>query len=151
LAPQNLFEAHPDYYWEDENGQRSTTHNFCPSTAPMLELVVQNAAALAKQLYRSSHNYYFGLDDTKRGNCHCAKCRGLSPSDQQLLVMNHILAGLRQYDPDAKIAYLAYFHCIQPPQAIKPATGIFLEYAPFEKDTAISVRSNRSERSLTGC
>lgn len=54
--------------------------------------------------------------------------------------MNHILAGLRQYDPDAKIAYLAYFHCIQPPQAIKPATGIFLEYAPFEKDTAISVR-----------
>lgn len=106
----------------------------------MLELVVQNAAALAKQLYRSSHNYYFWLDDTKRGNCHCAKCRRLSPSDQQLLIMNRILAGLRQYDPDAKIAYLAYFHCIQPPQAIKPATGIFLEYAPFEKDTAISVR-----------
>lgn len=140
MAPQNLFEAHPDYYWEDENGQRSTAHNFCPSSVPMLELVVQNAVALAKQLYRSSHNYYFWLDDTKHGNCHCTKCRGLSPSDQQLLVMNHILAGLRQYDPDAKIAYLAYFHCIQPPQAIKPATGIFLEYAPFEKDTAINVR-----------
>lgn len=140
LVPQNLFEEHPDYYREDENGQRSTAHNFCPSSAPMLDLVVQNAVELAKQLYRSSHNYYFGLDDTKRGNCHCAKCRRLSPSDQQLLIMNRILAGLRQYDPDAKLAYLAYFHCIQPPQVIKPATGIFLEYAPFEKNTAISVR-----------
>lgn len=151
MAPQNLFEAHPDYYWEDENGQRSTAHNFCPSSVPMLELVVQNAVALAKQLYRSSHNYYFWLDDTKHGNCHCTKCRGLSPSDQQLLVMNRILSGLRQYDPDAKLAYLAYFHCIQPPQTVKPDIGIFWNMRRLKRILPSTSGSNRSERSLTGC
>ena len=140
LVPQELFAEHPDYYREDEKGDRSTDHNFCPSSADMLNLVVENAITVAKQLYRSSHNYYFWLDDTKHGDCHCPLCRDLSPSDQQLLVMNRILAGLRQFDPDAKLAYLAYFKCIQPPQVITPDAGIFLEYAPFEKNTSVSVR-----------
>ena len=30
--------------------------------------------------------------------------------------------------------YLAYFECLQPPTKVKPEAGIFLEYAPIERD-----------------
>ncbi len=139
LAPRDLFDEHPEYYCEDENGQRTPKENFCPSSEEMLDLVVRNAVNLAKQLYRSSHNYYFWLDDSKYGSCHCEKCRKMSPSDQQLLVMNRILEGLKQYDPKAKLAYLAYFLCIEPPKTVKPAKDIFLEYAPYEKSLTLPV------------
>lgn len=151
MAPQNLFEAHPDYYWEDENGQRSTTHNFCPSTAPMLELVVQNAAALAKQLYRSSHNYYFWLDDTKRGNCHCAKCRGLSPSDQQLLVMNHIWRGFGNMTPTQRLPILLIFTAFNRRKPSSLPRESFWNMHRLKRIPPSASGSNRSERSLTGC
>lgn len=133
LAPRALFAEHPEYFRESE-GVRTDRGNFCPSSPEMMEIVAKNAAELAKKLYRSTHNYYFWLDDRKDSECTCPKCRGLSPSDQQLLVMNRILAELRKSDPEAKLAYLAYFKCVAPPQAVKPSEGIFLEYAPFEKD-----------------
>lgn len=133
LAPRALFAAHPEYFRE-ENGERVERGNFCCSSPEMLEIVAKNAAKLAKKLYRSTHNYYFWLDDRKDSECTCPKCRGLSPSDQQLLVMNRILAELRKTDPEAKLAYLAYYKCITPPEKVKPEKGIFVEYAPFEKD-----------------
>lgn len=133
LAPRELFGAHPDWFRENENGERTDDHNFCPSSEEMLEIVANRAADLAKSLYRSTHRYAFWLDDAKHGDCHCAKCRTLSPSDQQLIVANRMLSGIRRVDPDATLSYLAYFRCIEPPKAVRPSKGIFLEYAPFEK------------------
>lgn len=139
LAPRELFAEHPDYFRMDDTGVRTDHRNFCPSSQEMLDIVADNAARLAKQLYRSSHRYYFWLDDTKNGGCHCEQCRKLSLSDQQMLVMNRILSGLRRVDPEAQLAYLAYFQCIEPPKTVLPDKGIFLEYAPFEKNTAVRV------------
>ena len=133
LAPRELFCTHPEYFREAE-GARTDRGNFCCSSPEMLEIVAKNAAELAKKLYRSTHNYYFWLDDRKDSECTCAKCRGLSPSDQQMLVMNRILSELRKTDPEAKLAYLAYYKCVTPPEKVKPEKGIFVEYAPFEKD-----------------
>lgn len=142
LAPRDLFANHPEYFRETSAGVRSADVNFCPSSPEMLDIVAQNAGKLAAKLYRSTKNYYFWLDDKKDGACHCPRCRSLSPSDQQLLVMNRIVKELRKTDPEARLAYLAYFQCILPPKQIKPAPEIFLEYAPFEKD--MKVRGSQS-------
>lgn len=148
LVPQDLFSEHPEYYRENENGERTADYNFCPSSPEMLDTVVRNAVSVAKQLYRSTHRYYFWLDDTKNGDCRCARCRALTPSDQQLLIMNRILAGLRQFDPEAKLAYLAYFNCLRPPAKVTPDSGIFLEYAPFERKSTVPAREQTVEEEL---
>ena len=74
------------------------------------------------------------MDDAKDAYCHCEKCRKLSPSDQQLTVLNAMIRRLRQDDPEASLAYLAYINTLTPPETVKPEEGIFLEYAPYERD-----------------
>lgn len=134
LLPRELFETHPDYFRMDENGNRTADLNFCVSNEEALNIVVKRAAELAKKLYESTPNYYFWLDDVKNKSCKCPKCKTLSPSDQQLTVMNSIISELKKSDKNARLAYLAYFECIDSPKTVKPANGIFLEYAPIERD-----------------
>ena len=62
--------------------------------------------------------------------------------------MNRIVKELRKTDPEARLAYLAYFQCILPPKQIKPAPGIFLEYAPFEKDMKVRVSQSPVDKEL---
>ena len=83
-------------------------------------------------LYGSRPYYYLWLDDHRNSHCNCEKCQSFSPSDQQMLVLNRIAKALFQWNPDAKLAYLAYCDRVIPP-TIKPESNIFLEYAPFEK------------------
>lgn len=147
LAPRGLFAAHPEYFREAD-GVRTECGNFCCSSPEMMEIAAKNAAELAKKLYRSTHRYYFWLDDRKDSECTCPLCRGLSPSDQQMLVMNRLLAELRKTDPEAELAYLAYYKCVTPPETVKPDEGIFLEYAPFEKDMKARVGEEPIGREL---
>ncbi len=134
LLPRELFADHPDYFRMDENGKRTPDLNLCVSNEEALSIVVKRAAELAKKLYKSTPNYYFWLDDIKNKSCRCPRCRALSPSDQQLTVMNAIVKELQKSVKNARLAYLAYFECIDTPKTARPADGIFLEYAPIERD-----------------
>ena len=49
-------------------------------------------------------------------------------------ILNRMLSRLKEDNPKARLAYLAYFECILPPKKIAPDADIFLEYAPFERD-----------------
>lgn len=134
LLPRELFESHPEYFRMDENGERTPDLNLCVSNEEALKIVVKRSAELAKKLYESTPSYYFWLDDVKNKSCRCPKCQSLSPSDQQLTVMNAIIKELKKSDKNARLAYLAYFECIDTPKTVRPADGIFLEYAPIERD-----------------
>jgi hypothetical protein len=134
LLPRELFDTHPEYFRVDVNGERTTNANFCVSNKEALDFVSNRAAELAEALYASSDKFYFWLDDGKDLHCHCEKCRELSSSDQQLILMNRILEELRKEDPEATLAYLAYYGTLTPPEKVKPADGIFLEYAPIDRD-----------------
>ena len=48
--------------------------------------------------------------------------------------MNAIVRKLREKDPNAKMAYLAYYDSVEVPLKAKPEKGIFLEYAPYERN-----------------
>lgn len=134
LLPASLFSAHPTWFRMNEQGERTADYNLCASNEQALDYVAQRAAALARSLYRSTNRYFFWLDDGKQLGCHCPKCRHLSDSDQQLLVLNRILERLRRDDAHATLAYLAYCSTIEPPRTVKPHSGVFLEYAPFLRD-----------------
>ncbi len=134
LLPESEFNAHPEWFRMTADGERSADLNCCATNSEMLDFVAERAAEVAKALYGSTNRYYFWLDDAKDAYCHCPSCEKLSPSDQQVLVLNRILKRLREDDPEASLAYLAYFEAIAAPIAVKPDEGIFLEYAPFERD-----------------
>ena len=134
LLPRSLFEAHPEYFRMNEEGQRTPDHNLCCSNAEALEAVRQNAALLAKRMPSDTHRYHFWLDDVSQCRCRCPKCEGLTAADQALTVYNAILEGIRRTDSQAKQCYLAYHDANTAPVSVRPAEGIYLEYAPFMRD-----------------
>lgn len=136
LMPRSLFSQHPEYFRMNRDGQRCDDFNFCVTNPEALELFTDRAVKLAQDLYGSSQNFYFWLDDGWDIACHCPNCRKYSPSDQQALVLNAMLKKIRKVIPDARMAYLAYMDCLVPPATVEPDENIFLEYAPFEKYTA---------------
>jgi hypothetical protein len=145
LMPRELFDTHPEYFRMDETGKRNNDKNFCVSDTDALSIVSKAASELAFKLYKSTDRYYFWMDDVKDKRCCCDKCRNLSMSDQQMIYVNAILEQIQKHNPDAKMAYLAYFDCIEPPKKIKPINGVFFEYAPMEKYTV-----SAQEQSKTG-
>lgn len=138
LVPRELFSAHPDYFRE-ANGVRTNDYNFCVSSDEMLRTVANRAAELVSKLDYSSHDYYLWQDDVDGGECGCEKCRTLSASDQSLIVANAIADELRRFDSSARVCYLAYLGTLTPPKSVKPAPGVFLEYAPMKRDRSIPV------------
>ena len=135
LLPRDLFLSNPEYFRMDENGNRTNDKNMCVSNQKALTYVAKNAALLSSKLYKSTDRYYFWMDDVKDKRCMCDKCRHLSMSDQQMIYVNNMLKEIQMTNPKAKMVYLAYFDCIEPPKWIKPIKGVFFEYAPMEKYT----------------
>ena len=138
LVPREMFSSHPEYFRE-ANGARTPDYNFCVSSDEMLRTVANRAAELVSKLDYSSHDYYFWLDDAENSRCGCEKCRTLSASDQSLIVANAIADELRRFDSSARVCYLAYLGTLTPPKSVKPAPGVFLEYAPMKRDRSIPV------------
>jgi hypothetical protein len=132
LLPRERYAEHPDWFRMDRHGERQPDANLCPSHPEALATVASRAVELAERLPPSTDRYYFWPDDDG-GWCHCDQCRSLTPSDQQVIVMNAILAALRTARPDARLSCLAYLSCLAPPTSVAPAQGLFLEYAPIRR------------------
>jgi len=135
LLPRELFNENPELFRMNEYGKRVTDFNFCASNPETLKIVAKHGAELAEQLYGNNNNFFFWMDDGKNAYCNCPKCKSLTPSDQQTIMLNAILSKIKEKNPSAKMAYLAYCETLAPPTNVTPQTDIFLEYAPFEKYT----------------
>ncbi len=122
----------------DENGERTPDANLCVHSKDALEIVVENALAYAEVLCPTTGRYFFWVDDAKP-MCKCPQCRHLSDSDQALILENEIIKALRKREPAASLAHLAYQNTILPPAQIKPAAGIFLEFAPILRSYRVSI------------
>lgn len=143
LLPRNLFESNPEYFRMDKDGHRVDDYNFCVSNEKALNIVSTRAAELASKLYKNDNKFYFWLDDKEGVQCYCDKCSKLSTSNKNMIVMNSIITELRKNNKDAKICYLAYQDTMTVP-TIKPQDGIFLEYAPIERDINIDAENDPS-------
>ena len=130
LLPRELFEQDPELFRMDSSGVRTPDYNCCVHSEKALDIIAANAARLAGVLRPGNHRYYFWLDDNAPV-CSCPLCKSFSPSDQALIVENRMLKAIREVDPQARLAHLAYSHFMDPPRKVQPEEGIFLEFAPI--------------------
>jgi len=135
LLPRELFEETPELFRMDETERRTADHNLCCSSKEALRIAGENAVTLARKLTPTTHRYFLWSDDGGSW-CHCSQCEELSPSDQSLLITNALLGAVRRFDPKATMAALAYYNTLEPPTSVKPAPGVFLEFAPIGRSHA---------------
>jgi len=139
LLPRTLFDKDPAMFPMNDRGDRVRDFNLCVHSQAALEVVSENAIKYTTILRATTGRYFYWIDDG-RPMCRCPKCRGLSDSDQALLLEHHVLQAIRQVDPQAKLAHLAYARTLQPPTQIKPLPGVFLEFAPIERKYDVPFR-----------
>ena len=94
--------------------------------------ICENAVTIPEVLRPTTGRYFYWGDDGKPW-CQCPKCRELSPSEQALVIENRICRALREVDPKAQVAHLAYHNTLVPPKNVKPDQGVFLEFAPIKR------------------
>lgn len=148
LVPRRLFGEHPEWFRMNADGERVADFNMCASDPAALKFLSERAALLASLLDTGSHKYYFWTDDVRGCSCHCPKCSGLTPSDQQLILVNAMLAGIKTYDPKAQLCYLAYRDALDAPRSVKPMEGVFLEYAPIDRDHHRPLNDTECEKNV---
>lgn len=151
LLPREQFAFHPEWFRMDKDGNRTPDCNFCVTNAEALAFTARRAAQVAGRLYRSTHRFFFWMDDCWDSPCRCPACAQYTPSDQQMIVMNAILAEIRKEIPDAALAYLAYADFKEPPTKVQPAEGIFVEYAPMDRDFDLPMDDPSSEKNARQC
>lgn len=132
LLPRSLFAEDKSLFRMNDQGERVADSNLCVHSPRALEITAEKAVALGKVLRPTTGRYFYWGDDG-RPWCRCAKCKELSEADQALLLANHLCKALTAADPKAQLAYLAYSNTLSPPKAVKPASGVFLEYAPIRR------------------
>jgi hypothetical protein len=132
LLPRRLLERNPEFFRMDERGHRNPDANLCVDSPNGLDIAAENAVAIAKTLRPTTGRYFYWGDDGKPW-CRCSECKGLSDSDQAMLLENHLLSVLRRHDPRASLAHLAYLNSLAPPARVRAQPGVFLEYAPIKR------------------
>ena len=130
----------PHDWWRTDNfGEKKNDNNMCVSNEDALECIEQRAYELASVLVPTNGKYYMWMDDIENKKCFCEKCKELTTSDQALLVANRMLKGIRRFNPQATLCYLAYKDTLDVPKKIKPDDGIFLEFAPMERSYSAAI------------
>jgi hypothetical protein len=132
LLPRSLFAKHPELFRMNDKGERTPDANCCVHAERALDLIAENAVAIAKVLRPTTGRYFYWGDDAQPW-CRCPKCRDISPSEQATVIENRICQALRKRDKKAQVAHLAYQNTLTPPQNVKPDEGVFLEYAPIKR------------------
>lgn len=136
LLPRELFASHPELFRMDKSGARTPDANLCVHSGAALELAAENACLLARRLRPDpcgGARRYFLWGDDNRPWCRCPRCRPFTDSDQALLLENQLVAALRRQEPGALLAHLAYMGTLPPPARVRPAEGVFLEWAPIRR------------------
>ncbi|MFQ5810140.1 MAG: DUF4838 domain-containing protein [Armatimonadota bacterium] len=133
LVPRMLFRGSPEMFRMDVRGERTSDCNFCVSSEAAWRVFDARAQALACALPSDTGRYLWFADDVREGACHCPECAHLTASDQALMYANRMLRALRKVHPEARVSYLAYHATLAPPEAVEPAEGIFLEFAPIRR------------------
>jgi len=145
LLPRELYSAHPEYFRMDEDGIRVADYNMCFSNMDAIEAMRPRMEALLDWMKPTTHRYFFWADDKQNRFCHCPECSGSSPSEQILKYEEGLLKLLREYDPDATIAHLAYHQTLDAPVNMRVPEGVFLEFAPILRDYSLPLSDAQSD------
>lgn len=141
ILPRSLFDNHPEYFRMDSNGERRNDLNICFSSEEAWGVIEKNVSRLLEWMQPTTNRYFFWIDDSPDGFCHCDLCKSYSQSEQALIYENRMLKIIRKVNPKATLAHLAYRSTIEAPGNIKPDKGIFLEFAPIKRNYEVPLSS----------
>jgi hypothetical protein len=148
LLSRELYYQDPTLFRLDAAGRRNPDANCNPFSSAALDIIARKAVHYAKTLKPTTGRYFYWPDDGALWDASPA-AEGLNASDQALLVENHILQALRrEVDPQATLAHISYHHTLAAPRQVKPLPGVFLEFAPIQRDFSQSIaeRTARTRR-----
>ena len=148
LLSRELYYEDPALFRMDEKGQRNADANCCPHSAAALDIIAAKAVEWARIFAPTTHRYFYWPDDGAQW-CRCEKCRDFSASEQALLVENHIQRALRAHDAQAVLAHISYYHTLAAPQRVQPEPGVFIEFAPIQRDYAHSIADRDAKTTAT--
>ncbi|MDN5202164.1 DUF4838 domain-containing protein [Fulvivirgaceae bacterium BMA10] len=134
ILPRELYHEHPEYFRMDKNGKRQQKYNMCFTEEGAYKEIEKNILEITKWLKPTTHRYFFWTDDVQDAFCHSERCKPYSPSEQALIYENKLLEILRKVDPEAQVAHLAYLNTLEAPKKTRPLEGVFLEYAPINRN-----------------
>ncbi len=144
LLPRRLFSSHPEWFvYNEKQKKRVRDYNFCFHAPQALATVCRQTVRLARSYPPTTGRYFLWQDDICQSWCRCPKCRPYGAADQSLLAMNAMVGALRQNIPEARLAFLAYIDTLVGPEIVKPAPGIFLEFAPIHRCYLHAVNDRR--------
>ena len=148
LLSRELWYKDRSMFRVDDKGRPTQEKNCCPHSAAAMDIIAQKAVKWARIFTPTTHRYFYWPDDGSQW-CNCPKCKGLSASEQALLVENRIVRELRQFDPQAMLSHISYHTTLAAPRQVKPEAGIFLEFAPYSRNLAspIASRDAKTRRS----
>ena len=139
LLPREMFESHPEYFRMDSTGRRVKEYNMCFTNDSVYTVIREQLHEITGWLKPTTHRYFFWTDDVKDAFCQCDSCRLYSASEQALIYENRLLGILREIDPEATVAHLAYHNTLPVPRKVTPSKGVFLEYAPISRNYSESL------------
>jgi hypothetical protein len=139
FLPREMFAEHPDWFPRNAAGARISTFNLNPFNHEALAYVGDRAVAYFGRIPEASLFHAWPDDIGGGGWTNEPGKQDYTPSDQSLLVMNHMVTRLREKLPEANVAFLAYHDTVDAPRVVKPAPGIVYFYAPRERCYAHSL------------
>lgn len=148
LLSRELYYKDPTLFRIDENSHRNVDSNCNPFSAIALDIIAEQAVRYAKILKPTTHRYFYWPDDGAKWD-YSSEGKAMSASDQALLVENHIVKALRrEVDPQAQLSHISYHRTLAAPRQVRPAEGIFLEFAPIARDytAPITERAAKTRR-----
>ncbi len=137
FVPAALFEAHPEYFGCDENGERKPNRQPCLHNDDVFALAV----AWAKD-YFSQYNAILSVSQNDNQDfCRCAECRafnsahGGSDSASMLDFVNRVAAEVKKDYPDARFETLAYQNSLLPPTGLEVGEDVVIRLCPISTCT----------------
>lgn len=134
LLPRELFNEHPEYFRMDSEGNRVQQYNMCFTCEEAYGPIRERMHEWLTWLKPTTHRYLFWTDDIADTFCQCENCRQYSCSELSLIYENHLIDIIREVDPEATVAHLAYSNTFDAPVKVEAKEGVFLEYAPMNRD-----------------
>ncbi|MGI6713868.1 MAG: hypothetical protein ACOX3K_02270 [Bacilli bacterium] len=141
LLPKSLFENHREWFRENKDHERINDWNLCPSNAEVLQYIENRTYELALALRQKNHKYYLWPDDSIDSICYCKKCAKLTGADQAIIIAEAMLKGLKRYDENAKLSFLAYQDAMGE-ITIEHSDNLFLQFAPILRNHNEPITSN---------
>src|SRR5688500_13007572 len=123
LLPRSLFTEDSMMFRMNKAGRRVADYNLCVHSEKALDIASQNAVKYAKILTPTTGRYFYWIDDAMP-MCYCSQCNQYSDSEQALILENRMIIALKQFDPRATLAHLAYANTMEAPKKVKPEPGI---------------------------